>query len=136
MFLPKNLLSMQLGVELPFLWDTFGMKRMIRDKMIHSDFFCYNINIDLLFRAQNFNLRVGGFLLSFKKKIQIQWSYNHAFERGKNIHMLRGFSVFFFLLKQCKYGITLGFWKKRRLHVGVFLSFPYGFVVNIRWGQG
>ena len=43
------------------------MKRMIRDKMIHSDFFCYNINIDFPFRAQNFNLRVGGFLVFSKK---------------------------------------------------------------------
>jgi hypothetical protein len=134
LFLPKNLLSIQLGVELSFQWDTFGMKRMIRDKMIHSDFFCYNINIDFPFRAQNFNLRVGGFLVFSKKTNLVE--LQPCLWEGKNIHMLRGFSVFFFLLKQCNYGITLGFWKKRRLHVGVFLSFPYGFVVNIRWGQG
>jgi hypothetical protein len=59
------------------------MKRMIRDKMIHSDFFCYNINIDLLFRAQNFNLRVGGFLLSFKKKYKFSGVTTMPLRGGK-----------------------------------------------------
>jgi hypothetical protein len=42
---------------------------MIEDKMIRSGFLGYNIDTDLPFRAQNFNLWVEGFFCLFKKKI-------------------------------------------------------------------
>jgi hypothetical protein len=35
--------------------------------MVHSSFFGCNIDIDLPFRTQNFNLYVGGFFCLFKK---------------------------------------------------------------------
>jgi hypothetical protein len=45
-----------LGVRLSFSSDTFDIERMIEDKMIRLGFLGYNIDIDLPFRAQNFNL--------------------------------------------------------------------------------
>jgi hypothetical protein len=63
----KNLLSMQLGVGLSFLWDTFGIERMIEDKMVRSGFLGYNIDTDLSFKEQNFNIWVESFICLFKK---------------------------------------------------------------------
>jgi hypothetical protein len=37
--------------RLSFLRDTFGIQRIIEDKMVHLDFLSYNIDIDLPFRA-------------------------------------------------------------------------------------
>jgi hypothetical protein len=50
-----------LGVGLSFSWDTFDIERIIGDKMVCSGFLSYNTDIDLPFRAPNFNLWVGGF---------------------------------------------------------------------------
>jgi hypothetical protein len=57
-----------LGVGLFFSWDTLGIERIIRNKMVCLGFLSYSTNIDLPFRAPNFNLWVGGFLCHFKKK--------------------------------------------------------------------
>jgi len=47
---------MQLGVKLYFSWDVFGIERMIGDKIVYLGFLGYNIDTDLPFMAQNFNL--------------------------------------------------------------------------------
>jgi hypothetical protein len=47
---------MQLGVGLSFSWDIFDIKRMIGDKMVRLGFLGYNIDVDLPFKTQNFNL--------------------------------------------------------------------------------
>jgi hypothetical protein len=36
--LPKNLVKHAIGVRLSFLWDVFGIERMIGEKMVSSDF--------------------------------------------------------------------------------------------------
>lgn len=59
---------MQLSVRLSLPCDTFGIERMIGDKMICLGFFCYNIDTDLLFRTQNFNFEFGAFFYLFQKK--------------------------------------------------------------------
>jgi hypothetical protein len=53
---------MQLGVGLSFSWDTFGIERMIGDKMVCSGFLGYNIDTDLSFKEQNFNIWVESFI--------------------------------------------------------------------------
>jgi hypothetical protein len=72
---------MELGVALFLPQDTFGIERMIGDKMVCSGFLGYIIDTDLLFRAQNFNLWVESFFCLFF--LNKQWIYNHAFEGGK-----------------------------------------------------
>ena len=47
---------------------------------------------------------------------------------------MRGFSVFFFNSKNTN--LTLDFEKQLRLHARFFLSSSYGFVINLKWGQG
>jgi len=47
---------MQLRVGLSFPCDTFDIERMIEDKIICLSFLDYNIDTDLSFKAQNFNL--------------------------------------------------------------------------------
>jgi hypothetical protein len=54
-----------MGAWLTFQWDIFDIERMIEDKMIYSSFFSYNIDIDLSFRAQNFNLLIETFFVFF-----------------------------------------------------------------------
>jgi hypothetical protein len=53
---------------LSFSWDTFGIERMIKDKIVCSDFLACNIYTDLPFGAQNFNLLGWKLLLLFKNK--------------------------------------------------------------------
>ena len=71
------------------------IKRMIGDKIVRSSFLGYNIDIDLPFREQSFDLWVGGFFYLFflKKKNSEDIT---MFLRGGNMHVLRGFTVFFF----------------------------------------
>jgi hypothetical protein len=52
---------------LSFSWDTFGIERMIGDKMICLSFLGYSIDNVLPFGAQNFNLWIGGFFCLLKK---------------------------------------------------------------------
>jgi hypothetical protein len=47
------------------------IERMIGDKKIRSSFLGYNIDTDLPFREQNFDLWVEGFFYHFKKKKKI-----------------------------------------------------------------
>jgi hypothetical protein len=59
--LPKKLVKHTVGGIIVFSYDTFSIERMIGDKMVCSGFLGYNINTDLPFKVQNFNIWVGGF---------------------------------------------------------------------------
>jgi len=56
LFLFKKLDKHVIRVKLSFPWDTFNIEKMIGDKMVHLGFLTCNINTDLFFRAQNFNI--------------------------------------------------------------------------------
>jgi len=87
---------MQLGVGLSFPWHTFVIERMIWDKMVRLGFLGYNIDTDLPSEHKFLTFRLGAsFIFFFKKKKR--WRYNHAPKRRKNMHVLRGFSVFSFI---------------------------------------
>jgi hypothetical protein len=81
--------------------------------MIYSSFFSYNIDIDLSFRAQNFNLWIEASFVFFFYKKNKYWRYSYAPERGGNMHVLRVSIVPFLLLKQFKYEVTLEFQQKQ-----------------------
>ena len=66
--LTKKLAKHAVGVGLSFPLDTFGIERMIGDKMLCSDFLGCSIDTDLPFREQNFNLWIESFFCLFKKK--------------------------------------------------------------------
>jgi len=66
--LPKKLVKHAVGVGLSSPLDTFGIERMIGDKMLRSDFLGCSIDTDLSFREQNFNLWIESFFCLFKKK--------------------------------------------------------------------
>jgi hypothetical protein len=89
--------------------------------MVCLGFLSYSTNIDLPFRAPNFNLWVGGFLCHFKKKNK-QWRYNHAPEE-ENIHVFRGFSIFFFFWNSSNMKLPLSFNKNKVVCRGVFVVF-------------
>jgi hypothetical protein len=38
LFLPTKLIKHTVGMKLSFLWDAFGIKKIIRDKIVSSDF--------------------------------------------------------------------------------------------------
>jgi hypothetical protein len=71
------------------------IERMIGDKKIRSSFLGYNIDTDLPFREQNFDLWVEGFFYHFKKKKKNSEDTT-MLPRGENMHVLRGFTVFSF----------------------------------------
>jgi len=78
----------------------------------------------LLFREQNFNLRVGGFFCFFKKKKNEQWRYNHASkERNACVEESHRLISFIEIVQIWNYPWVS---TKTRLHVGVFLLFLYG----------
>jgi len=111
--LPKKLAKHVVRVGLSFSWDTFVIERIIRDKIVCSGFLSYSIDIDLPFKAPNFNLWVGGFFCHFKKNKK-QWRYNHAPKEG-NIHVFRGFSIFFFYWNSSNMKLPLSFNKNKVL---------------------
>ena len=109
---------MQLGVGLSFSWDTFGIERMIEDKMVCLGFLGCNIDTDLPFKEQNFNLYVRSFICLFKQTKQ--WRYNYALEEGKYAYV-EGLHRSFLLLKQFKYKIIIGLNKNKVTYKGVFI---------------
>jgi hypothetical protein len=70
------------------------------------------------------------FVFFFKNQ---RWRYNHVPEGVKDMHVLRGFSVFSFIETV---QIRNYFWvsKETKLHVWMFLLFLYGFIINIMRG--
>ena len=111
-----------MGVRFSFSWDTFGIKRMIGDKIIHSGFLGYNIDIDLPFMAQNFNLWVGGFFCFFflKKKNNEDTTMSL---RGGNMHVLRGLFILFFYWNSSNTKLPLNFNKNKVICGGAFVIF-------------
>jgi hypothetical protein len=54
--LPKKPSKHAIGGKIVFSCDIFGIERMMETNLSAWVFFSYNINIDLLLRAQNFNI--------------------------------------------------------------------------------
>jgi hypothetical protein len=52
----KKFVRHAVEVKLSFPYDTFGIEKMIENKMVHSGFLGYSIDIDLSFRTQIFNI--------------------------------------------------------------------------------
>jgi hypothetical protein len=121
--LVKKLVRHTIGGRIVFFMGYICIERMIWDKIVRLTFLGYNIDTDLPFREQNFDLWVRGFFFPFffLKTVKIQ-----SYPRGGKYACVEGFHRLFFLLKQFKYKITFEFQQKTRLHVRVFSSFLYG----------
>jgi len=66
--LAKKLARHAIRGRIVFFMGYICIERMIGDKIVHLSFLGYNIDTDLPFREQNFDLWVGGFFYHFKNK--------------------------------------------------------------------
>jgi len=101
--------------------------------MVCPGFLSYSINIDLPFTVSNFNILVGGFFCFFKKTINSEDTTMPP--RRKNMHVLRGFSIFFFYWNSSNTKLPFIFNKNKVACKGVFIIFIW-FYCKYHVGSG